>query len=52
LADALVRLVHDPARLQRMSELGLHRSAEFSWRKTADATLASFQRASERFSEH
>lgn len=45
LADALVQLVHDPTRLQRMSELGLHRSAEFSWRKTAVATLASFRRA-------
>jgi glycosyltransferase involved in cell wall biosynthesis len=52
LADALMRLLQDPARLQRMSELGLSRAAEFSWRRAATATLASFQLASGRFIEH
>jgi glycosyltransferase involved in cell wall biosynthesis len=51
LADALVRLLEDPTRLQRMSELGFRRAAEFSWRQTAVATLASFQRALGSFSE-
>jgi glycosyltransferase involved in cell wall biosynthesis len=51
LADALVRLLEDPTRLQRMSELGFRRAAEFSWRQTAVATLASFQRTLGSFSE-
>jgi glycosyltransferase involved in cell wall biosynthesis len=39
LADALRRIASDEVLRQRLAEAGPRRAAEFSWRKTAEATL-------------
>jgi glycosyltransferase involved in cell wall biosynthesis len=39
MADALGRIAFDQVLRQRLAEVGPRRAAEFSWRKTAEATL-------------
>lgn len=45
LARAVTRLSADDARQQDLARRGLERSTEFSWRRVAEGTLASFDRA-------
>jgi glycosyltransferase involved in cell wall biosynthesis len=45
LAAAVVRLSGDRARQAELSRLGIARANSFSWRATAEATLASFEAA-------
>jgi glycosyltransferase involved in cell wall biosynthesis len=45
LATAIVALLDDPAERGRMSRAGHARAAEFSWRRTAQGTIASLERA-------
>src|SRR4051812_30390166 len=44
IAQALDRLVHDPATAQRLRDAGPKRASEFSWRRTAEATIAAYGR--------
>ena len=45
VTDALRRLLRDEELRRDLSERGLARAREFSWRRTAEATLASYRRA-------
>lgn len=45
MADALLRVLRDPARQRELVALGTAQQARFTWRATAEATLASYQRA-------
>ena len=45
IAAAITRLLDDPAEAQRRREAGLARAGEFSWERTARATLDSYRRA-------
>jgi glycosyltransferase involved in cell wall biosynthesis len=45
LADAVVEVLTDAALAERMRGLGLARSAEFTWRRAAEQTLASYRSA-------
>ena len=45
IAAALERLLGDPVEAERLSALGLARAREFTWERTARATLASYERA-------
>ena len=45
IAAALERLLGDPVEAERLSALGLARVREFTWERTARATLASYARA-------
>ncbi len=46
LADALARLLAEPALRERLRAAGLARAAEFSWERTARETLAVYRAAS------
>lgn len=45
IADAITRLLRDPALADRLRAAGPGRAAHFSWRRTAELTLASYARA-------
>ena len=45
VTDAVRRLLRDEGLRRRFAERGLARAREFTWRRTADATLASYRRA-------
>jgi glycosyltransferase involved in cell wall biosynthesis len=45
IAQALDRLVHDRSTADRLRSAGPARAAEFSWRRTAEATIAAYGRA-------
>ena len=45
IATALERLLGEPAQAQRLRRLGLERARLFTWERTAQATLASYERA-------
>jgi glycosyltransferase involved in cell wall biosynthesis len=45
IADAMLRAVANPQRLAELSRLGYARTALFTWPKTAERTLAAFDRA-------
>jgi glycosyltransferase involved in cell wall biosynthesis len=45
IADAIRRLLGDPALAARLRAAGLARAAEFSWQRTARETLATYERA-------
>ena len=45
IADALLGLLSDAGERERLIELGSARAATFTWRKTAEGTLASYERA-------
>lgn len=45
IADAIERLLSDPAEVRRLREAGHARVSQFSWQSTATATLASYRRA-------
>jgi len=45
LAEALCRLLDDPALRERLRARGLARAAEFTWERTARLTLESYRRA-------
>jgi glycosyltransferase involved in cell wall biosynthesis len=45
LAAALDRVAGDPAERARLSAAGRERAATFTWRRTAEGTLASYRRA-------
>jgi glycosyltransferase involved in cell wall biosynthesis len=47
VTGALRRLLEDEALRRSLAERGLERSREFSWRRTASATLAAYRRALE-----
>jgi glycosyltransferase involved in cell wall biosynthesis len=47
LADALRRVLTDPAEAQRLSAAGRVRAGEFAWERTAELTAASYRRALE-----
>ena len=49
ILDALVRLTSDKQLRTRLAEAGPRQAAEFSWRKTAAATLAALKDASRRY---
>lgn len=44
IATAVRRLVADPARQGELRAAGLRRAAEFTWRRTAEQTVASYRR--------
>ncbi|XBB68495.1 glycosyltransferase family 1 protein [Nocardioides sp. WV_118_6] len=44
IATAVRRLVADPARQEALRAAGRARAAEFTWRRTAEATVASYRR--------
>ena len=44
-AAAIERLLGDPAEAARLREAGRARAARFTWARTADLTLASYERA-------
>jgi glycosyltransferase involved in cell wall biosynthesis len=45
IAGAITRVLSDRPLAERLSRLGRARAAEFSWRRTAEETLASYERA-------
>lgn len=45
IAEALVRLLSDSELRARLAQAGPERAAQFTWRATAEATLASYDRA-------
>jgi glycosyltransferase involved in cell wall biosynthesis len=45
IREGLRRLVHDEHRRTELRRLGKHRAAQFSWSRTAEATLAVYRRA-------
>ncbi|MFO7169558.1 MAG: glycosyltransferase family 1 protein, partial [Chloroflexota bacterium] len=45
LADALGRVLTDRGLREEMRAAGLRRAAQFSWRRTAELTLAVYERA-------
>jgi glycosyltransferase involved in cell wall biosynthesis len=45
LADAVASVLFDPARAADLAERGRKRAEEFTWAATAEATLASYERA-------
>lgn len=45
IADAIRRLIGDPAEAARLSAAGRQRAARFTWEATARGTLASYERA-------
>jgi len=45
LAGALGRLLDDPALRERLARAGLERAAQFSWERTATATVAAYREA-------
>ena len=45
LADALTRVLADPARRAELRERGLARAAEFTWERCADVTVATYREA-------
>jgi glycosyltransferase involved in cell wall biosynthesis len=45
MADAVVRLVGDPADRERRGRMGREWAARFTWRDTAAATLAAYEHA-------
>ena len=45
IAAAIERLLGDPAEAARLREAGRARAARFTWARTADLTLASYERA-------
>ena len=45
IAAAIERLLGDPAEAARLREAGRARAAQFTWARTADLTLASYERA-------
>jgi glycosyltransferase involved in cell wall biosynthesis len=45
IAAAIERLLGDPAERARLVAAGRARAAEFTWDRTARATLASYERA-------
>ncbi len=45
LRDAMLHLIEDPQERSRRSAMGLARSAQFSWAKTAAETVAVYRRA-------
>ena len=45
IAGAVTRILGDPALARDLTERGRARAAEFSWKRTAEETLASFERA-------
>jgi glycosyltransferase involved in cell wall biosynthesis len=45
IAEAVTRILGDPALAADLSARGRARAAEFTWRRTAEETLASFDRA-------
>jgi glycosyltransferase involved in cell wall biosynthesis len=45
IADAIERLLHDPAERARLSEKGRAQASRFSWAETARRTLAVYERA-------
>ena len=47
IRDALRALLDDPARLQALGDAGFARSQEFTWEASAEAHMASYQRAAE-----
>jgi glycosyltransferase involved in cell wall biosynthesis len=47
IADALERLLTDDALAQRLGEAGREQAQQFSWRRAAEGTLASYRRAAE-----
>lgn len=49
ILDALVRVTSDEQLRARLAEAGPRRAAEFSWRKTAEATLAALKDAARRY---
>ena len=48
IAAALQRLLSDPVEAERLRVLGLERAEQFTWERTARATLATYERAMER----
>lgn len=44
IARTIEKLIGDADLRARMSEAGLHRAGEFSWRKTAELTVAAYER--------
>ena len=44
-ADAVVTLLRDPKRAEELAARGRGRAAEYSWRRTAERTLESWDRA-------
>ena len=49
IKNGLQRLVDDPARHDELRQLGLRRAAEFTWERTARATLATYAAAAQQF---
>jgi len=47
IATGLRALLEDPALRERLSEAGLARAAAFSWRRTAEGTIAAYRKAME-----
>lgn len=45
IGDALARLLADPALAERLAAAGSERAAQFTWRRTAELTAASYRRA-------
>jgi glycosyltransferase involved in cell wall biosynthesis len=45
MAGEALRLLHDAAEHERRSQLGLRWAANFSWRRTAEATVSVYRRA-------
>jgi glycosyltransferase involved in cell wall biosynthesis len=45
IAAAVSRLLDDPQEAQRLRDAGTRRAAEFTWQRTARATLDSYERA-------
>ena len=51
LVDALRRVIEDEALRRDLAARGVARAREFTWRKTAEATLTAFRRAAARAQE-
>jgi glycosyltransferase involved in cell wall biosynthesis len=45
VANAVARLVHDPALAEQLRAAGLRRAATFTWERVADETLTVYERA-------
>jgi glycosyltransferase involved in cell wall biosynthesis len=45
MANALIDVIGDPALRDRLAAAGRRRAAEFSWRRTAEGTIESWERA-------
>ena len=49
MAEAMLRITADEALRTRLAEAGPRRAAQFSWRQTAEGTLAALRSAASGF---